>query len=120
MDSLRITTTIFCLSKIMDYQNSIFRFLENYLVLDHRANGLTSEYIERFVFIKGHYVYVNHKLKMIHIPPELIDRLQKVFPITDSDCLYSIGEFFGYRFSIPMVGYSCVKMISWEVWGGGL
>ena len=97
----------------MDYQNSIFRFLETYLVLDHRTNSLTSEYIEHFVFISGHYVYVNHKLKTIHIPPKLIDRLQKVFSITDSDCLYSIGGFFWYKFSIPMEEYSCVRMRSW-------
>lgn len=102
-----------CPSKIMDYQNSIFRFLETYLVLDHRTNGLTHEYIERFFFISGHHVYVNHKLKMIHIPPQLIDRLQKVFSITDSDCLYSIGGFFWQMFSIPMVEYSCVRMITW-------
>ena len=113
MISPPIIITIICPSKFMDHQNSIFRFLETYLVLDHRNNGLTSEYIEHFVFINGHYVYVNHKLKMIHIPPELIDRLQKVFPITDSDCLYSIGEFFGYKFSIPMEEYSCVRMRSW-------
>ena len=113
MISPPIITPTICPSKFMDYQNSIFRFLDTYLVLDHRANGLTSEYIERFVFINGHYVYVNHKLKMIHIPPKLIDRLQKVFPITDSDCLYSIGGFFWYKFSIPMVEYSCVRMLSW-------
>jgi hypothetical protein len=96
----------------MDYQNTIFRFLETYLVLDRRFFSESSDNIEHFIFTNGIFMYANHKLKTIHIHWKLIEKLQKVFTITDSDCVDSISGFFGCMFSIPMVEYSCVRMRS--------